>query len=244
MDNTLMIAMQTQRVLQRRMDVTANNLANVSTTGFKADSLLAESYVADPARSADKPKDIRFVRDVGLMRDLSQGSLRSTGNPLDVAIQGDGFFAVQGLDGATHYTRDGAFQMNAAGTIVTAQGFPVLGAGGQPVTIQTEGQTPSIAADGTVRVGENALGQIGLFAFADPEALKKVGDNLFVPDGQPTTPFTGEVVQGALESSNVRPVIELTRLIEISRAYESAARVLSQSQDLRQRTVDRLGRAA
>ncbi|NDC58068.1 MAG: flagellar basal-body rod protein FlgF [Alphaproteobacteria bacterium] len=243
MDNTLMIAMQTQRVLQRRMDVTANNLANMSTSGFKADSLLAEAYSADPAKSAEKPFDIRFVRDVGLMRDLSQGPLRQTGNPFDIAIQGDGFFAVQGANGQTQYTRDGALQINGAGQIVTAQGLPVLGPGGAPVTIQTQGETPSIAADGTIRIGENALGQIGVFSFGDPEALKKMGDNLFIPDGQPTIPFTGEVIQGALEESNVRPVIELTRLIEISRAYESAGRFMSQGQDLRQRTIERLGRA-
>jgi len=242
MDNTLMIAMQTQRVLQRQMDVAANNLANISTTVFKADSLLTESYTSDPAASAVKPHDIKFVRDVGLMRDLSQGALKSTGNPLDLAIQGEGFFAVQGPGGKTMYTRDGAFKMSGAGQIVTAEGLPVLGAGGSPIAVDTRGESPSIAADCTIRVGENSLVQIGVYAFADPEALKKVGTNLYEPDGQATGPFTGEIVQGALEGSNVRPVIELTRLIEISRAYESAARFMSQGQDLRQRTIDRLGK--
>jgi flagellar basal-body rod protein FlgF len=238
----MMIAMQTQRVLQRRMDVAANNLANVSTTGFKADSLLSELYSAAPARTTERPRDIRFVRDVGLMRDLSQGSLRFTGAPLDLAIEGDGFFAVQGPDGATRYTREGALQMDGAGRIVTAEGYAVLGQGGAPVQIETRGERPSIAADGAIRIGENTIGQIGVFSFTDPEALKKIGDNLYEPDGQATIPFTGEIVQGALEGSNVRPVIELTRLIEISRAYDSAARFMSQGQDLRQRTIDRLGR--
>lgn len=243
MDNTLMIAMQTQRVLQRRMDVAANNLANVSTTGFKADSLLAEMDVRKPARALDKPNDIRFVRDVGLMRDLSQGALKSTGNPFDVAIEGAGFFAVQGPNGQTLYTRDGAFQMNGAGMLMTAEGFPVLSAGGGPVVFDPQGQTPSIAADGTIRVGETALGQIGAFAFADPEGMKKIGDNLYDPNGQAAQPFEGEIVQGALEGSNVRPVIELTRLLEISRAYESASRFSRQGDDLRQRAIERLGKA-
>jgi len=241
MDNSLMIAMQTQRVLQRRMDVAANNLANASTTGFKADSLPAEMDVRKPARALDAPHDIRFVRDVGLMRDLSQGTIRSTGNPLDVAIQGEGFFAVQGPSG-TLYTRDGAFQLGGDGSLVTAEGYRVLGAGGGPLVFDPQGEQPSIAADGTIRVGETALGQIGVFSFGDPEALRKVGDNLYEPNGQATGPFTGEVVQGALEGSNVRPVIELTRLLEISRAYESATRFVRQGDDLRQRAIDRLAK--
>ena len=105
MDNALMLGLQTQRVLQRRMDVTANNLANVSTAGFKADALLLEEVDDTGASAADDPRDIIFVRDIGLMRDMGQGPIAMTGNPLDVALEGDGFFMVEGPNGAALHPR-------------------------------------------------------------------------------------------------------------------------------------------
>src|SRR6185312_7267656 len=222
MDNALMLGLQTQRVLQRRLDVSANNLANVNTSGFKADELLTEE-VDDTGASADvDPTDIRFVRDVGLARDLSQGEIASTGNPLDVAIEGSGFFMVQGPGGQTMYTRDGAFKLSGEGQLVTADGRPVLNSGGAPITIESEtGESPQIGRDGAITVAGAEVGRLGVVMFAAPGALSKVGDNLWDAHGQASEPFDGVVMQGALEGSNVRPVIEITRLIEISRAYQS-----------------------
>lgn len=242
MDNSLMVGLQTQRVLQRRLDITANNLANASTTGFKTDALVVAEHRERPARDVESPRDIRFVRDIGVSRDMRAGAIEATGNPLDLAIEGEGFFTVQTPAGLA-YTRDGAFQMTAAGEVQTAEGYSVLTAGGAPVVFDPQGERPSIAADGTIRIGETALGQLGLARFANPGALEKIGDNLFRPAGQAAQAFDGELVQGALESSNVRPIVELTQLIEISRAYENAARIVRQGDDLRSRAIDRLGRA-
>src|SRR6476661_7232429 len=163
MDNALMLGLQTQRVLQRRLDVSANNLANINTSGFKADELLTEE-VDDTGASAEvDPTDIRFVRDVGLARDLSQGEIASTGNPLDVA----GFFMVQGPQGQTMYTRDGAFKLSGEGQLVTADGRPVLNSGGAPITIESDtGESPQIGRDGAITVAGNEVGRLGVVMFA------------------------------------------------------------------------------
>ena len=129
MDNTFMLGLQTQRVLQRRMDVAANNLANVNTSGFKADALVLEEADATNAHANDDPREIRFVRDVTLMRDMRQGEIAMTGNTLDVAIEGDGFFTVEGPNGRPHYTRDGAFSITGDGHLVTSDGRNVLSSG-------------------------------------------------------------------------------------------------------------------
>jgi flagellar basal-body rod protein FlgF len=244
MDNALMIGLQSQRMLQQRLDATANNLANAATTGFKADGMVFEMLVKQPASAAAAPRDVRFVRDAGLMRDMSQGPVTRTGSPLDVAIEGDGFFIVKGPDGQSAYTRDGAFTLSADGTLVTKDGRPVLSATGSPVVFDAQGGVPSIDADGTVRVEGVEAGQIGLKKFADPSALEKIGDNLYAAAGQQPLDSDSRIVQFALEGSNVRPVVELTRLIEISRAYESAARIVKNGDDMRKEAIDHMGRAA
>ena len=242
MDNTHMLAMQAQRVLQRRLETSANNLANVDTTGFKADTVVLREHVRDPAASLDRPKDIRFVQDITIARDFSAGELRKTGAPFDLAIEGDGFFAVQGANGQSLYTRDGAFVLDAAGGLVTRDGLAVLNAQGQPIVLDPQGEAPAIDAQGVVRLNGAEAARLQVVAFAQPDHLAKVGDNLWEPRGQATAAFDGVLVQGALEGSNVQAVVELTRIMEISRAYESAARIVRSADDLRQRAIDRLGR--
>jgi flagellar basal-body rod protein FlgF len=243
MDNSLMLSLQAQRVLQRRMDVAANNLANINTTGFKADALVLAEVDDTQARADSDPSDVRFVRDVGLLRDMRQGPIAMTGNPMDVAIEGDGFFMVQGPNGPL-YTRDGAFSLAGDGRLVTTDGRSVLNSGGSPIVFDPQGESPSIGRDGAIRVAGVEAGRIGVVSFTSPGALQKVGENLWDAQGQAQTPFEGVVVQGALEGSNVRAVIELTRLIEISRAYQSAAKIVSGADDLRKSAIERLGRAA
>lgn len=237
-----MLALQTQRVLQRRMDVAANNLANVATTGFKVDAVVFEEIGNTEASAEDNPYDIRFVRDVGMIHDVSQGPIAMTGNPLDVAIEGEGLFMVEGPNGETLYTRDGAFSLTGEGRLVTSSGHAVLSSGGAPIVLDPQGETPSIGRDGAIRVAGVEAGRIGVASFAAPGALQKVGDNLWDAQGQAAGEFQGVVLQGALEGSNVRPVLELTRLIEISRAYQSAARIVSGADELRQRAIQQLGR--
>ena len=241
MDNALLIGLQTQRVLQRRMDATANNLANVNTTGFKADEIVLVEADGSPAEAAEDPSEIRFVRDIALSHNFAQGTIAITGNDFDVALEGDGFFAIEGPNGPL-YTRDGAFSLSADGTLVTSDGRAVLSSGGTPIVLDPQAGSPSIGRDGVVRANGVEVGRIGVVNFAQPLALEKVGENLWSAEGQPPTPFEGVVVQGALEGSNVQPVLELTRLLEISRAYQSAARIVSSGDELRKSAIERLGR--
>jgi flagellar basal-body rod protein FlgF len=241
MDNALMLGLQTQRVLQRRLDVAANNLANINTSGFKADELVTEEADDTGAHADADPRNIRFVRDVGLTRDMNQGEIALTGNPLDVAIEGNGFFMVQGPSGPL-YTRDGAFTISSEGQLVTADGRAVLSSGGAPIQFDTStGEAPTIGRDGAITVAGSEVGQLGVVTFTAPGALSKVGDNLWDAHGQTSGDFEGVVEQGALEGSNVRPVIEITRLIEISRAYQSAAQFVTNTDDLRRRAIQTLG---
>jgi len=241
MDNSLLLGLQTQRVLQRRMDVAANNIANVATTGFKADAMVLEEAGNTRAHADADPREIRFVRDVTLMRDMRQGPIAMTGNALDVAIEGDGFFMVQGPSGPL-FTRDGAFTLTGDGRLVTGDGRAVLNSGGAPIVFDPQGDAPVIGRDGAISVAGVEAGRIGVASFAAPGALSKVGDNLWDAQGQAQGEFEGVVLQGALEGSNVRPVVELTRLIEISRAYQSAAKIVSGADELRKSAIERLGR--
>jgi flagellar basal-body rod protein FlgF len=240
MDNGLMLALQAQRVQQRRMDVAANNLANVATSGFKADGLVMEFEDGTTAHTLDEPSNVLFVRDIALMRDMRQGPIAMTGNPLDIAIEGEGFIMVEGPEGPL-YTRDGALSLTGDGRLVTSEGRAVLNSGGAPIVFDPQGESPSIGRDGAIRVAGVEAGRIGVVQFAAPGALSKVGDNLWDAQGQASETFEGVVLQGALEGSNVRPVIELTRLIEISRAYQSAAKIVSDADDLRKRAIQTLG---
>jgi flagellar basal-body rod protein FlgF len=235
-----MLALQAQRVQQRRMDVAANNLANVATSGFKADGLVMEFEDGTTAHTLDEPSNVLFVRDIALMRDMRQGPIAMTGNPLDIAIEGEGFIMVEGPEGPL-YTRDGALSLTGDGRLVTSEGRAVLNSGGAPIVFDPQGESPSIGRDGAIRVAGVEAGRIGVVQFAAPGALSKVGDNLWDAQGQASETFEGVVLQGALEGSNVRPVIELTRLIEISRAYQSAAKIVSDADDLRKRAIQTLG---
>ncbi len=237
-----MLGLQSQRVLQRRMDAAANNLANISTNGFKADGVLLEEADQTRAHADAAPREVRFARDIGTMHDMRQGPIAMTGNPLDVALEGDGFIMVQGPGGQTMYTRDGAFSITGEGRLVTSDGHAVLSSGGAPIVLDPQGESPSIGRDGAIRVAGVEAGRIGVVSFTAPGALTKVGDNLWDAHGQASGEFQGVVLQGAIEGSNVRPVLELTRLIEISRAYQSAAKIVSNSDELRQRAIQQLGR--
>jgi len=244
MDNELMIALQTQRVLQRRMDSTANNLANATTNGFKADQIRFQSLVDNAAHSEDQPRDVRFVSEAGIVRDMGQGPIARTGSALDVALQGDGFFMVRAPDGGTAYTRAGSFKLGADGSLTTLDGHAVLSQGGAPLVFDPQGGEPTIDGTGAISIAGVEAGQLGIAKFANPSALQKIGDSLFSADGETPETSTARVVQYAIEGSNVKAVVELTNLIQISRAYEAAAQMVQNTDDLRKQVIQTTGRAA
>ena len=241
MDNTLLIGLSQQIAAYRSMDVIANNLANMSTPAFKREAVKFEEFVqqVQPSEDQSGAQTVSFVKDTGVLRDLSEGRMETTGAPFDVAINGKGYFAVQTAAGE-RYTRNGHLALNADGELVTDTGDPILGDGG-PLTITVDYGDVHIAADGTVSGKEGQIGKLRVVDFADERALQKEGASLYATDQSPTAASNTKIVQGMLESSNVEPVIEISHMIDVMRAYQATA-ALSQSQDeLKRQAIDKLG---
>jgi flagellar basal-body rod protein FlgF len=250
MENTLLIGLSRQTTLKRELDIVANNIANLNTTGFKADGAVFSEYLQTGASSGHffaPDRRLSFVQDRMGWHDMSQGTIQQTGNPLDVAIDGDGMLVVQ-TERGERYTRNGSLQLNANGELVTSAGDKVLGDNG-PIVLQAADKDIVITKDGTIRVREGVAvtsdstrGRLRLVKFANPQVLQKDGSSLFkAPDGVRPEPVTDiNVVQGAVEKSNVRSVIEMTRMIELTRAYTEVAGVLHQQSELRKNSIQQL----
>jgi flagellar basal-body rod protein FlgF len=249
-ENALLVGLSRQVALTRELDVVANNIANVNTTGFKADNAVFQEYLMPVAReNRFNPPDRRlsFVEDRGIWHDFSQGSLRPTGGPLDVAIDGDGYLVVQTAAGE-RYTRNGALQINAQGQLVTSDGSLVMGDNG-PITFQQTDHSIAISPDGRVSVTEgndtqndSLRGKLRLVSFAAPQQLLKDGINNFsAPAGMTPQPVRNpRLIQGSVEASNVNAVGEMTRMIEITRTYTQIATLLQQQGELRKTAIERL----
>jgi len=243
MDNALYVGLSRQMVLRREMDIIANNIANLDTNGFKVESLRHKTEPAAPAQTFGGPKPVKFVAADGIGRDFGQGVMVKTGATLDVAIDGEGFFQVQGKTGPG-FTRDGRFTIDATGRLVTQGGLPVLDEGGGEIVIDGEKGQVAIGPDGSMSQGNEQVGKLGVFTFANNGGLEKTGDNLY-RNASNLTPEKAEeatVRQGYLENSNVKPIIEISRMVEVSRAYETTSKMIDSAADLSRRSIERLGR--
>jgi flagellar basal-body rod protein FlgF len=249
MENTLLVGLSRQMTLERQMDVVANNVANINTTGFKADRSLFEEFLRSPAHEDNfVPSDRRvsFVQDRATFHDFSAGPSELTKNPLDVAVDGNAFLVVQTPAGE-RYTRDGGLQINNQGQLVTVDGNPVMGASG-PIVFQPTDKQINIASDGNVTVVEgtgradSVRGKLRLVSFADAQKLVKEGSNLYSAGqgiaAQPDT--TSKVRQGFIEKSNVNSVQEMSRMIEITRTYTQISALLQQQSDLHKSAIEKL----
>jgi len=222
MENSLIAALARQSVLTRQMAVISNNLANLNTAGFKTESLIFKEQV----EPAGKNQVISLVHDVSYFRDVSEGPLTNTNNPLDLAIRGDAFFAVKTPEGV-RYTRHGVFQLDNLGQIVTTDGNPLLGAGGAPIAIPPNTSNIIVAADGTISADAAQLGRVEVFRFDNPAALAKVGNSLLDAKGQAAQPARdSDIAQGMIEGSNVNGVVEMTRMIDTVRSYQAASKLV------------------
>lgn len=250
MDNTLLIGLSRQTALRRELEIVANNIANLNTTGFKADGAVFAEYLQTGARAERflaPDQRLSFVHDRMSWHDMSQGTVQQTGNPLDVAIDGDGMLVVQTPRGE-RYTRNGSLQISATGELVTSSGDRILGDGG-PIVLQATDKDIVITKDGTVKVREgisltsdSTRGRLRVVSFASVQQLQKDGASTFkAPEGVVPQPAAKvNIVQGAIEKSNVRSVIEVTRMIELTRAYTEVAGILQQQNDLRKNSIQQL----
>jgi flagellar basal-body rod protein FlgF len=243
LDNIAYIGLSRQMTLRRALDITANNIANADTTGFKVEQLMVATKAGPPAKDAELRASAKFVLDNGVGRDFSQGEMKKTGASLDVALEGSGFFSVQTPQGV-RYTRDGHFSANSQGQLVNSQGDPVLDDSGGTIQFDPLQPAPSISVDGVVTQGSLRIGRIGVVDFPSASVLSKQGDNLYsnTSNAQPAPAANARMQQGFLEGSNVKPVLEITNLIQIQRAYEQVAQLISTTNDLSQQAIDRLAK--
>jgi flagellar basal-body rod protein FlgF len=250
MENMVLVGLSREVALRRELGTIANNIANLNTTGFKADGTLFQQYLAPDARDGGfggADARLNFVQDRANWLNLGQGAIQQTGNPLDVALDGKGFLVVQTPSGQ-RYTRNGALQINAAGQLVTSLGDPVIGDSG-PIVLQPTDRNVVINADGSIRVREGtsatsdaSRGKLRIVEFAQPQQLQKEGTSLFKanPNMQPLSAKDTRVVQGAVEKSNVQGVLEMTRMIEVTRSYNEVAAILQQQSSLGSDAIDKL----
>jgi flagellar basal-body rod protein FlgF/flagellar basal-body rod protein FlgG len=249
MQNALYVGLSRQIALHREMDVIANNLANMDTNGFKADGVTFEEYLATKARvdrAAPADQRVAFVRESGSITDFSQGTLQQTGGALDLAIRGDGYFVVDTPQGE-RYTRNGSFSLNEKGELVNQQGYRVRGQNG-PLQFDQQDNSITFAREGTITAingNEKQVierGKIRLVRFDNQNSLVREGNGLYSAGGQApqNVKETTSIVQGSLEKSNVNPIIEMSRMLEVMRAYQSLAGMMNKTDDLRKSAIDKL----
>lgn len=243
MENAQLIGLSRQIALQRQMEVVANNLANVNTAGFKAEQILFEEYLMPVARDRDfasTDQQLSFTRDWGTAHDLTGGAVVPTGNPLDVALQGQGFLTVMTAAGE-RWTRGSSLQINADGVLVTLNGHPVLTDSGE-VKFGPEESEITITSDGAISTPAGSKGRLRIVEFANPQELVREGGGLFA-GGSPVPAASTTVTQGALEGSNVSGVLEMSEMVRVTRSYESLASMMQRQDELRRSAIQRLGDA-
>jgi len=244
MENTMLIGLSRQIALQHQMDVVANNLANTQTAGYKRETLVFQDYVmpvADMPEAEGPDSEITYVIDADTIRDYSEGDFNTTGGSLDVAINGKGWFVIQTPAGE-RYSRNGQFTLDAGGNMVTSEGHPVQGTGGT-ITFNPDETDIKIAADGTISTSQGEKGKIRVVAFSDEIVLKKEGTNLYTSEEAPSEASGVRVVQGMYERSNVQPVIEMTKMIEVMRSYIATAKMLDSAAKISSQAIETLGQA-
>lgn len=236
MENISYIALSRQSAMRQMMNVLANNIANTTTPGFKAARLMFSEFAGDSGQGRGSPS---FVQVSGVFRDMSEGRITNTGNPLDLAISGSGYFVVQGADGP-EYTRNGRFTLDEAGQVISSIGAPLLDSGDRPIVVPQDATSIEIGPDGTVAAGGQQIATIAIVRFQNEQLLEPTFASHFKGDEEPQPAPDAKVIQGMVEQSNVEPIIEMTRLIDASRSYQSTQTMIQSEHDRKQRAIQTL----
>ncbi len=238
MDNASYTTLTRQSGLMREMQTLANNIANASTTGFRAEEVMFSEHVKSLGPGATSlSMASAAVRDTV----MTQGTLSQTGGTFDLAIEGEGFFLIETPNGQ-RLTRAGSFTPNQNGDLVTADGYPVLDAGGAPVFVPQGLGTVGIGADGTISAGGQPIGQIGLVIPVDPNTMVRESGVMFDAQGGFDAAPDGRMLQGFLEDSNVNPILQVSRMIEVQRAYELGQSFLDKEDERIRSVIKSMGR--
>lgn len=238
MQHSLYVSLSAQIALQRRLDTLADNVANASTIGFRATEIRFQDVVSGTGQ-----RSVSFASSGDTYLSPTRGGLTETGNPYDFAIRGDAWFAIETPAG-TVMTRDGRFSMNENGELVSIEGYPVLDAGGAPIQLDPRAGAPQAGADGSLRQDGQLVAAIGLYQFDPGKNFVRYGNSGIVPEREPE-PVADRidvgVAQGFIEESNVNPVLEMTRLIQIQRAFENVAALIRQTGASTEEAIKTLG---
>lgn len=234
MDNSLYVTLSRQIALFRDMDAVANNIANANTTGYNAEHLSFNSYLARDVNQGVR-NDMSFAYNPNTYRDMSGGPISVTGNDLDVAIEGQGFFTLDTPLG-DRYTRAGNFRLDGSGTLVSLEGYPVLDATGQPIILPENATSIEIGELGNIKVNGEDFGAIGVVQFDNPQLLERLSGRMFKSDAAPNPAESFRVLQGSLEGSNVQPVTELTHMLNLSHSVADTAKFIESMYDLERKT--------
>ena len=241
METSAYIALSRQTALRRQMAVVANNLANMNTPAFKGQNMMfVEHVVKSQGNESFTPTKLSYTRDISQFTNLSEGPVLSTGNNLDIAIKGDGYFVIEAPDQEL-YTRNGRFQLDTDGQLVSQQGFPVLSDAGTPLIFGPTDTEITIAKDGTISTNNGDLGRIRIVTFEDEQRLKREAGGLYSSEQEPEDAETTVLVQGALEGSNVEPILELTKMIETHRAFDSTRKLIDREDNRQKQMIQKLG---
>lgn len=232
MENSLYVGLSSQIALESRMALIANNVANMNTPGYRGQNAVFKEYISDQKRMVE---DVSLVYDYGQYEITDPGPIKVTGNALDVALVGPGFMGVQTPDGV-QYTRAGNFSMNANGDLITATGQKVADQGGGTITIPAGAKEISIAENGVVSTDNGPVGTIMIAEFTDYQKLKPAGNGLYSTDEQAVPAAETRMLQGKVEGSNVQPIVEMSRMIDGLREYQSVQRMM-QGEHERLRTM-------
>jgi flagellar basal-body rod protein FlgF len=237
MENLNYIGLSQQMALYHQMDVVANNIANMNTPGYKSQDLLFKQYLNNTSEDGEK---ISQVQDYGTYRDTSQGSLTQTSNKLDIAIEGPGYFGVQTAQGV-RYTRAGAFSLDGSGNLVTQAGDQVQSIGSGSINIPQGTTQITIATNGDVSTELGPVGTIKLVTFPSDQALVATGGDLYDAQGAAEqTVSTPQLKQGFVESSNVQPITEMNKMLQITRMYEAVQHMLLNDHDDARQMIQKL----
>jgi flagellar basal-body rod protein FlgF len=241
MNNATDIALSRLTAQMRAMDITANNLANMSTPGYRAERMVFADFLTPQTRTTAPRGDtqLAFTQDRATYRERAEGTLTQTGNPLDLSLSGDGFFTVQTANG-TRLTRAGRFTLQADGTITDEAGHALLDTGGKKLTVTPADTQLTVTADGAISSQNGAIGKIAVVIPNDPNKLQAEGGRLLRAD-TPTAPVAApRVVQGTVEDSNVQPVAELVRMMSTERDFQFVTQFVDAENTRHQSAIDKL----
>jgi flagellar basal-body rod protein FlgF len=241
MENTSYVALSRQTALWRQLEVVANNMANTNTPAYKGEQMMFTEYLSK-SRSGDRAMGdkVAFVQDIGLVRDIREGTLSKTDNKLDVAIHGDGFFVIDTAEGQ-RFTRNGHFRLDEAGMLVTTDGAAVMQTGDTPIILAPNESRIEIARDGTVSSENGVVGKLHIVKFQNEQELRKVGASLYDSTSAPEDVTRPEIHQGMLEESNVEPIVEITKMIDIMRTYQGVQNLIDTEHERQRKAIQVFG---